>query len=470
MPTRTRTIDTVSTQPGYLFTGTQKYLPNGAPQPYNSSSAYIISHTAGYEGQMTDVTGNYGKTNNCTHTKWELINSSPATRTDLKSTQFVSNGWGINYDSVTLTPSPAIEWGKNQCASGMSNIEGLKTLAISRIPRYATRQLMGAVSLVELGDTFGIVSSGVRRLVARLIKAKHYADTAKALGITTRGHQSTWNQFSTRLRQDVNRWWNQNRELVSGDTLLGKDQLKKLLPMSINADLWWKFGLRPFIQDVQAVQKALRDVDRIVSSLSKGMRVYGRATDEWSSSLVSNTTSVYPGIGQMKTTCRFRTKRTVVASVHRVVKDSYRTNWLNGVGATAVLADSLGLIIGPEDVWETTRYSFMIDWIFNVQSILESARGYNVNSDMFVDTDPTVSVKMVTAQTWVPNWTLLPGWEAPGSSTLKTYERTKQSLAGQAVAYVPPLKLPSFEQWFTGLEILVQHMIFPKGVTTARRG
>jgi hypothetical protein len=238
----------------------------------------------------------------------------------------------------------------------------------------------------------------------------------------------------------------------------------------IGADLAWKFGVKPFLDDVQKTATAVgRLNDEVARLTSKRFTVRGKfkdsTTQSWGDSGLNPTT-----LGSW-TTVNTYTRKTettfVVGAIKRLNPTKIPTmdtlKW-------ALIRDQLGLTLNATDIWEVIPYSFVVDWFLPVQTFLEQFATQPA-SDWIIAEGWWRSAKTETNGTATE--VIQP--YAPGNNTVTdvsgntsicpwrytTYsrERLNSPPSGLNVPiYIPEIKLPNVGQMFTGIELALQRI------------
>lgn len=225
---------------------------------------------------------------------------------------------------------------------------------------------------------------------------------------------------------------------------------------AIQADLGWKFFIRPFIGDLQKMIHHGQRLDKIMADLRnpKPFVVRSRATDvSYGQGSPSNSVALLRE--------EHRWERTCVAWVLARYKPPQSLN---------LLAERLRYMFGLDLIrlelpWELLPRSFVIDWFVNVGDWIRDLESYS-NTSLWKYEVLFTGMSFKDVQDWTS--TCIVG---NGYSTIDKFEdlsevvtaSQKSSYSRQAASFevdfpggiMPDLSLPNFQQFVTLLEMLV---------------
>ena len=325
-------------------------------------------------------------------------------------------------------------------------------IAQARVPLYSREMVNGLVSLYELGD----IQRAFQAIPVHLLWAtfRYVSNIADKRGV--------WNATQDYLHE-LRKVMKVNRGASYSEWMLAL--LKQLSGMS----LAWKFGWKPFVDDVQKTITALRswqaNVNRV---LSKEYTCVGRYT--------TTVKQRDPGVGCLRggqfrydVTCDRTTQVTHVAGVKRKLNPDLSA--LDGLHR-AVLSESLGLRLSADKVWAVVPWSFVWDWIIPIGTFLEQFGSVGTDPTRVVDGQKWESTKTLTTarfegrvtilhpttgQFKLVNSNLLPH---TGSGTRSSYVRTVGASWSTPPVYIPNTQMPSFFALWTSVELAIQKMDF----------
>lgn len=330
-------------------------------------------------------------------------------------------------------------------------LSGIKSLAIARVPRYQKSQLEAFVSL---GEMTGLANSTTAKASAALARygALLYR-TASLKKTLTRDGKRALEFLAKKLKPtSVKEAWKTVLDCVGTASA---------------ADMEWKYGLSPMLQDIRKANEAAQMIGQIRTKLLEGVRVYGRATEVRDS--VMSLYNVYLGDADGGLTVRFyttkRTKTTATASILRKLSSLDQTNnidWFNGL---EVVREMNGLDPTLKGAWALLPLTFISDWFWNVSQLLESLESLETPaSNQISSIDGMYTTKVATTLTSRAVILDHSGGQIAtsgvGSSLYETYSRQLDPLTGGPTLYIPPLTLPSSaSKWWSMAQIGYQQLL-----------
>lgn len=381
-------------------------------------------------GSMTDVIGSYGSENPVTHNVTSFSRDARGDVVILKADSLN----GINPVKSELMTIAPLNYYIHDRLTHISNNSGLKALAIARVPAYDNAKLQGFISLAEslsLADTM-------------LIKS---AFALAQLGLTAvKTVKKDPRMLSNVVQQSL---WKLRKALSGKQTRDSWKQVLTGLATVNSANMEWKYGWKPMLNDIKAVSTASTRLMNLHEDLVKGTRVYGRAirvdSDTYKKTDISVLDSYSALWGNYTFECSRTTKTTAVASIVRKLNSSSSyldTSWFNNLG---VVIELNGLSPSLKSAWQLSSLTFVTDWFWNVSQLLESTQWLKtpVGTD-FVSSNSTYSQKIETTLTGsLTTKKLASGiYVSEGGGRKVTYTRAPDSLTGGPLFYVPPLKIP----------------------------
>lgn len=386
---------------------------------------------------MTDVTGSAGQFHNCTNDvrAAEPIPSSVCTFT-IRNT---ASPYGSADFRIAGSNNGAY---MNAVKDTHLSVPDGSAVALSRVPNTSPELMQGLVSLYELKD----LKSTLDAIPIHLLWA-----------VARRNREESLEHFKS--------WVASIRRLSRTRT--------SLMQALIGADLQWKFGIKPFLNDVQKMMSVLGNVNKRIEDLCKKDFVCRgtfedtrEATDIRSPGFAAGTMSSYKTSGY--TTMQTKKKWTygVVRRLNRSSFPSYNAIRLQ------LLRDQLGLSVTAAQLWEAVPYSFVVDWFLPIQTFLEqfarqptpswmTATGYWYT--VKTETRGSVAEEIqpyVTAGHVVEGLTGQYPFNANWRRT--NYQRTALTTPPSQLLqpiYIPSIKLPNLGQFGTGIELALQKII-----------
>lgn len=168
------------------------------------------------------------------------------------------------------------------------------------------------------------------------------------------------------------------REFVTGwkELLKPFGRQRSLASKAGSANLWWQFGVAPTIGAVQDVINGLEGFERRLRDFlrhqGKELTTHYVEVDEVNA--YTNTTGerTNPSEGYWKLTQRFKEHKFVYTAT---MKYKYLILGLDGMSDTEIWLRAIGDLLGVSRIlamtWESTPWSFVVDWFFTVGDFLE---------------------------------------------------------------------------------------------------
>lgn len=380
--------------------------------------------------------GTRGSVNRVEHTVYDI----PSFRTtpmvlELQDTSALPGGGKATY---TRRDTAMPYYAATQ--SGHIPMSDAWSVAAARMPGFGPEAMSGLNSLYELKD----LASALRRIPVHLLWAAYRGQYRK----------------SFKLAQD----W------ISDITSEFRSSPLGALRAVTGIDLAWKFGWKPFLNDVHTVHSILGGIEEKLQRLkSTPFTTAGRYT------LEQTTVSTYQPNAWSENAYDY-------SKVHIYSRKTTKTTWVHGARKLlspaafsnidmlriAALREFLGLSLDVTDVWEAVPWSFVVDWILPIQTFLEQFVNKQPDSSWFVTQSMWRSRKTVTQTThtsvctpFMPaNVKLVGGGAVTDMMNTKftSYLREPVSTTPGGVPdiYVPPIKMPSIGQLWTGMELALQ--------------
>lgn len=241
-----------------------------------------------------------------------------------------------------------------------------------------------AVELGELRETVAMIRSPLKNLRQFFI-----ADRSRNLGVLKRllGKTSSFRNDDKRLG------------LTAGTTA---------------ASTWleFRYGIRPLIKSLQDIIEYIEDKVATILDSSKLLRKASKR--EWSETKTIVVPGLFMAVGSLR---HFVT----IQDDYRVISKVYYKSALE-----RTVSDELGLSLKylPETIWELTRLSFVVDWLFSVGPWLGSLR-VKPGVSILGNTTSRKLIRTITVKTQY-NVNTTGKWfdVGEGSCKLKFYHRT----------------------------------------------
>lgn len=341
----------------------------------------------------------------------------------------------------------------NERKDHLGALAGLKALAIARIPAYSATDVTSFISIMEVKECVDSMAVKSAKALARLGYDSYLAakrGNFKGLG---RDAVKALKQLATELggRSPKDAW----SVFLAG------------LNFSSNANLEWKFGWKPLIEQIQATNAQVEKIAAVKQKFLDGIKCHGTAVEDRSTTY-SNVSCGYldPNnyeLGVWSFSGQKTTHRVAHASIKRKLNTSsamYDVDWFNGLD---VVMELNGLKPSRKSLWQLSKMSFVVDWFWNVSSLLESMQtlASPIGSN-FTSFGGMYSEKTVTTLSGVLSCSPVPGskYDFPGTVVYTTYNRAADSLTGGPAFYVPPIRVPTEAgKWFTLAQIFFQTLV-----------
>lgn len=150
---------------------------------------------------------------------------------------------------------------------------------------------------------------------------------------------------------------------------------RTVLSTSSDAYLSFEFGIGPLLSDIASAYSGLTSVRKQLKKLleNEGKRRIARFTRTIPDLVTpTNDTSVYVS-GQNYSGDHFRriVERDYEPTFRAVLEYSYRLDRLSSLDdLTAAYLDRLGVNLNPQIIWNAIPFSFVLDWVVNIDSLL----------------------------------------------------------------------------------------------------
>lgn len=388
---------------------------------------------------ITDETGSVGGMHNCTSFKTAVTDDYVPDVTF----RLTNPATPFGRADVTIHGSPIHQTIDGLYASnnGHLTMSDGASVALARVPSVSKEALSGLNSLYELKDCkafLELIPAHLLWAVARRKRAESIKEFDSWIG-----------HISDTVRSPV-----AAMQAVAG------------------ADLMWKFGVKPLLKDINSVHECLRSLeDKVRELLNQKFRVAGRFTDTKTSATTHYTNASTGAFGLYlhdMTTLRTTAKTWVIGANKRI--DPSRLPSINSL-KWKYLAESLGLSLDATDLWEAVPYSFVVDWFYPIQTMLEQFSRLAADPPWLltdgawstVKTTTTGYTTHVTKPITGPNIvvTQASGLVRMVPFTRTDYQRTRLTTlpTGFPTTYIPDhLQWPSMSQTGTGIELLIQRI------------
>lgn len=426
MSTRTRTQSNAVTKQK-LVQCWYRWLPDPNWYPYKSQVNTFLEGANLYEF-MTDVIGNFGKENECTHTKVG-VHDNP------------SSFWDVTYNgtspglSFKFSVSVSVGYELTGFQTHLSQEVGLASLARARVPVYMNQSSSMALNIYELDDT---VNAGATRFVLAL------AGLAAAV----------WRRQPTKKKRKALK-----KQFL---TIGGVSGLVRVL---MNADMEWKYGWKPFLTDLTASMDCFKRASKIEAKVMQGTRVYGFARASQESSFPEEACETGDLWNSTVKYSKVTTTRCTASIKRRYRKDTTGGDIM--LDRIALLQEDLGIKASLKLAWQVVPLSFVVDWFLPIADWIESQEGAATPPMWLVDSyDGCESTKVTTVihgtVTYVSNDVRAAGStiRASGSLEIEDYSRAPSSLTGTSPAYIPHFRTPQgWGKWWSMLELALQRKL-----------
>lgn len=426
MYTRTRTQSDAVTKQN-LVQCWYRWLPDPNWYPYKSQVHTFLEGAKLYEF-MTDVVGNQGGENPCTHAKVRVRDDSPG----YWNVTYPGSSQGLSFKfSVPITAGYALTGFQSHVGQEV----GLATLARARVPVYTNGMSQMALNLYEVDDT---VNAGATRFVLAV------AGLAAAY----------WRGQPTKKKRAAVK-----RQLLLSGGISG------IIRVLMNADMEWKYGWKPLVADLTASIDCFKRASKIEAKLMQGTRVYGFARSEMSTPFVeeaSETGLIWNSIVKYN---KVTTTRCTAS-----IKRRYRRDTDGGsimLDRMALLSEDLGMEASLKLAWQVIPLSFVVDWFLPVADWIESLEGAVTPPSWLLDSYDGCESTLVTTVikgtvTAVACDSRATGSTIRASSTLEIedYQRAPSSLTGTSPTYIPHFRTPkTWGKWWSMLELALQRKL-----------
>jgi hypothetical protein len=235
----------------------------------------------------------------------------------------------------------------------------------------------------------------------------------------------------------------------------------------VGLDLMWKFGWKPFIEDVQRVHNCIKNLENRINRLqTEEFACVGKHKEEKSDMPLFLPNSTFSSNPEFKYSLAVNrdTRQTTYAGVMRKLSP-YAIQNLDSTKLW-LLAEQLGLArFDASKVWAAVPFSFVADWVLPIQTFLEQFAGNMVPSEYVIN-----GAKWITRKTEVSTKVTFMLFPTPSSNyevkevgnrvltwkgEYSSYVRSTTESWTTPSLYIPSLQLPNLQQSWTGLELLL---------------
>jgi hypothetical protein len=384
---------------------------------------------------MTDVIGNEGGMNSVDHDKILL---HPTTDGSWHQLSIRSTVAPFGTCKLSYMPYP-VSYYIDPILTHLSMSSG-QSIAVNKIPDFGPAQLDGIVSLYESPELYTLVKT-LQNIPVHILYAMMRAKKGSVM--------------------DAKRWLRETFVDTSG-----RRKLKQLAGI----DLTWKFGIKPFLDDIQKVHSALGALEaRIARLKQKTYTVAGQHKQEVTQVTVPVTGYVDPvGATMVRVELTKTTRRTDTAGSTRRLTDAAFAN-IDSLRLAAV-RESLGLNPSASTLWTVTPLSFIVDWFLPISDFLDSLGANMPNESWFtVQSSWTSTLRVTEVKANITRRTIVrPQYiTVSGSDTFqnftdasrRNYVRTP-GIPRVTPVHIPRPRLPkSMGQWTSLLEVAISRFL-----------
>jgi hypothetical protein len=383
---------------------------------------------------MTDETGSRGAIHNCHNDVYNVVGD------ELPVCSFTQTNPSYPFgEAKTRLGGSLLPYNLDQTYANHVGMSDGSSVALARLPKTSKEVLSGLNSLYELKDC---------KTLLELIPIHFLWAAAR--------------RKRTESVRELHKWLDHIRDTVRSP--LG------IMQAVAGVDLMWKFGIKPLVSDINAVHSQLASLNaKTRELLSKDFAVAGVFTDKAVdggivSSISNDTLGFYSTIiTQNKTT----TKTWIYGALKRI--DQSKLPSIN-VLKFKTLVESLGLTLDATDLWEAVPYSFVVDWLFPIQTFLEQFRGSPWDPSWLQTVGCWSSVKTITTGILTEEIQPITGSNCVVSGlsgnirfrpfTHREYVRTRLDTLPTTIpiTYIPRPQWPTWDQSVTGIELILQRI------------
>lgn len=248
------------------------------------------------------------------------------------------------------------------------NIEDLKQRALKSIMPGIRSNMSLINSILELKDFKGEVKA-VRRLSKSLWSMVTKLPPDMWVRLPARAITQKWKAYIARLKK------------MSGG------QLASVSARELASNyLQWKFAIAPLISDVAAVRRSLasleKSVNRIITNEGK-VRTghWSTGQESLSGEIRKSSFNLGPPLNPYLSVTSELTAQTgpAVTTFHCEVRYNYNLlDYQREHARTLSLLDQLGVNVNPAIIWNAIPFSFVVDWVLDVQSFLDQFKLSNM--------------------------------------------------------------------------------------------
>jgi hypothetical protein len=251
-----------------------------------------------------------------------------------------------------------------------TNLSSLLQKSLSAMMPGIKTEMSSINSVIELKDFKGLAKAAVRG-----------ATKVGALSGLLPGKY----RGSAVLRDLYNGWIKYIRDLKKAP-LNTKIQLG--VGAVANNFLQWKFAVKPLIDDVLSLKRALKSLDKQINRLvtNEGRVRTSHWTTQFESAPPFKRESTYSladagsGFWPPSTFNKVKSEGTPIRTrFHVELRYNYNlTQYQRENARLLALLDSIGIQLNPAIVWNAVRYTFLIDWVIGVSRYLDQFKVANM--------------------------------------------------------------------------------------------
>jgi hypothetical protein len=148
---------------------------------------------------------------------------------------------------------------------------------------------------------------------------------------------------------------------------------KKSLSVARNlagAHLNWEFGWKPMVSDLKNLVAAVTGLEeKLAAFIKEANCLFTQKKTMMTETLTNSGVATGPGNNYHKTQWNITLTRSATAHIcwrPKVIQDLYSLQ-----NSLRTIADALGFELNPSILWDALPFSFVIDWFFDVGSLLE---------------------------------------------------------------------------------------------------
>lgn len=210
-----------------------------------------------------------------------------------------------------------------------SDIAQARIRALDQMVPEFNQDLLGIVSILELGDVSRLYSTAIN-LLGSVFQIK---TSLSGKSIRVKGPE----------RADLRKTYNR---LAKDDAYAAKRNL-------FDSVLGYDFGLRPMLSDIEALLDAERNIMAQLANFNEeGAKGYKRRyVEKFADTLLQNVTSA---------------QESEYIWTELVYRNQARVSWDSKMSPSDALVRKYGLGLSMASVWEMTPFSFIVDYVLNI--------------------------------------------------------------------------------------------------------